>query len=320
MTRANGVCCASNVYYVSLRWDVITNRGYPGTQKGLAAVTAAPVAFRDLMDLRSLDDSSFRSPAYPAFPAERAFGGQLVAQALWSAGQRAPGGLRPHSLHAYFLRPVTSGLPVDYRVTDLKQGRNLSSFRVDASQGGRLVFTLAASFETAADDVPVVSCGLPHVPIPEPGDCWPDPAYAGAPLATFPATDGFEVRFPRPPSDGPRAFHPCWVRSARELSADPLLSACALAFISDMGVLSGCVPSAEAVMAYSGASVDHDLRFGQVTRLGDWHVFDFLPVLRTSRRGLGQGCLRSADGALAAVVAQEGFFPFTTAAMPPTDR
>jgi acyl-CoA thioesterase-2 len=281
-------------------------------------LTAVSVAFRDLMELRPLDETSFRACGHPGLPAERVFGGQLVAQALWAAGQGVPAGLRPHSLHAYFLRPAGCDRSVDYHVTALKQGRNLSAYRVDASQGGRVVFTLSASFESGSDDQPQVACAGPRV-MPEPGDCWPDPAYAGAPLATFPATDGFDVRFVRPPSDGPRAFHPCWVRSTRDLSADPLLSACALAFISDMGALSGCVPPAEAAMAYGGASLDHDLRFGQVTRLDDWHAFDFRPVLRTGRRGLGQGCLRTAGGTVAAVIAQEGFFPFTTSVTQPAD-
>lgn len=276
-----------------------------------------PVAFRDLMNLSPLDEASFRSPAYPAFPARRLFGGQLVAQALWAAGQRAGAGLRPHSLHAYFLRPAASARPVDYRVTDLKQGRNLSVFRTDAIQDGLLVFTLSASFQAGPDGRAGPGCGRPPAPLPPPEGCYADPAFAGSPLATFPATDSFEVRFARPPSDGPRAFHPCWVRSARDVGHDPLLSACGLAFISDMGVLSGCVPPAEAAAAYGGASVDHDLRFGQATRLDEWHAFDLRPVLRAGRRGLGRGCLRTPDGTVAAVIAQEGFFPLHHPATPP---
>lgn len=285
-----------------------------------------PVAFRDLMNLSPVDKAIFRSPAYPAFPATRLFGGQLLAQGLWAAGQLARAGPRPDSLHAYFLRPAASARPVDYQVTELKQGRNLSAFRVDAVQDDLLVFTLSASFEAeqAAQTHGVGRAGLasdrPPAPLSPPPDCFADPGFAGSPLATFPATDSFEIRFARPPSDGPRAFQPCWVRSACDLSADPLLSACALAFISDMGVLSGCVQPGEAAAAYGGASLDHDLRFGQVTRLDQWHAFDLRPVLRVGRRGLGQGSLRTADGAVAAVVAQEGFFPFSSPSAPLPDH
>jgi acyl-CoA thioesterase II len=288
-----------------------------------------PVAFRDLMNLSPVDKASFRSPAYPDFPATRLFGGQLLAQALWAAGQLAPAGLRPHSLHAYFLRSAASARPVDYQVTELKQGRNLSVFRADAVQDGLLVFTLSASFEAEQAEQAARTQGAgrdgpasdrPAAPLPPPADCFADPGFAGSPLATFPATDSFEIRFARPPSDGPRAFQPCWVRSACDLSADPLLSACALAFISDMGVLSGCVPPGEAAAAYGGASLDHDLRFGQVTRIDQWHAFDLRPVLREGRRGLGQGSLRTADGAVAAVVAQEGFFPLTSPPAPIPDH
>ena len=259
------------------------------------------------MGLRPLGEACFRAPAHPEYPAERLFGGQLVAQALYAAGRTVPSA-SPHSLHSYFLKPAVSAEPVDYRVGLLKHGRNLTARRVDAVQAGRTVFTLTASFEVGQAAGDQAFSAWPSQFRLGPDDCQPDPAFAGAPIATFPATDDFEVRFPPTRSAGPRAFHPCWVRSRAELEDDPLLRVCAVAFVSDMGVLSGCVPAEEAAAAYRGASLDHAVWFGSVTRLEEWHLFEFQPLLRTGRRGFGQGCLRAAAGPVAALVAQEGYF------------
>jgi acyl-CoA thioesterase II len=272
------------------------------------ALTPVRIGFRDLIGLRPLGETCFQAPAYPEYPAERLFGGQLIAQALYAAGRTVPPGLLPHSLHAYFLKPAVSAEPVDYRVALLKQGRNLSARRVDAQQAGRTVFTLTASFGPDHLTADQTFSAWPSQFRLGPEDCRPDPAFAGAPLPTFPATDDFELRFPWAPSAGPRAFHPCWVRARTELGDDLLLRACAVAFVSDMGVLSGCVPAEEAAAAYGGASLDHAVWFGSMTRLEEWHLFELQPLLRTGRRGFGQGCLRAAAGPVAAVVAQEGYF------------
>jgi acyl-CoA thioesterase-2 len=271
-------------------------------------LTPTRIGFRDLIGLRPLGEACFQAPAHPEYPAERLFGGQLVSQALYAAGRTVSSAMLPHSLHAYFLKPAVSAEPVDYRVVLLKQGRNLSARRVDAVQAGRTVFTLTASFELGQAAGDQALSDWPSQFRLGPDDCQPDPAFAGAPLVTFPATDDFELRFPPARSAGPRAFHPCWVRSRADLGDDPLLRACAVAFVSDMGVLSGCVPAEEAAVAYRGASLDHALWFGSMTRLEEWHLFELQPLLRTGRRGLGQGCLRAAAGPVAALVAQEGYF------------
>jgi acyl-CoA thioesterase II len=260
------------------------------------------------MDLRALGETCFQAPAHPEYPAARLFGGQIVAQALQAAGRTVSAASPPHSLHAYFLKPAVAAEPVDYRVALLKEGRNVSARRVDATQAGRTVFTLTASFGLRQPTGGQAFSAWPSEFRAGPGDCQPDPAFAGAPLATFPATDDFELRFPGTQPTGPRAFHPCWVRSRADLGDDLLLRACAVAFVSDMGVLSGCVPAQEAAAAYHGASLDHSLWFGSMTRLEEWHLFELRPVLRTGRRGLGQGCLRAAAGPVAALVAQEGYF------------
>ena len=54
------------------------------------------------------------------------FGGFVIAQAVSAVTRTAPDGWRVHSLHAYFLRAVTAGSPVHYRVTSLRDGRSFA--------------------------------------------------------------------------------------------------------------------------------------------------------------------------------------------------
>src|SRR5687767_3712625 len=58
----------------------------------------------------------------PEWFGEYLFGGFVMAQAVHAATRNAPEGRRIHSLHAYFLRPVRTGLPVSYRSTPLREG------------------------------------------------------------------------------------------------------------------------------------------------------------------------------------------------------
>lgn len=284
----------------------------PRTDPALAGRPAGGVRFAELVALVPASDGAFVARPHPEYPATRVFGGQLLAQALWAAGRTAAAAsrcLEPNSLHASFLRAVDARRPVGYRATELKAGRNLSAYRVDAHQDDRLVFTAVVSLEAPTGDTVTDAPGRPPS-LPAPEDCWSDPGYCGAPLATFPATDDFEVRFAALPA-GPRAFHPCWVRARQTLGSDVLLRACAVAFVSDMGSLNGCVPADEAAAAYAGVSLDHTLHLGAPARLEEWHALELRPRLRFGRRGTGVGELRAIDATIAALIEQEGYFPAT---------
>src|SRR5689334_25167329 len=57
-----------------------------------------------LLDLEAIEENLFRGLSPPE-PAQRVFGGQVLAQALTAATRTAPPARLCHSLHAYFLRP-----------------------------------------------------------------------------------------------------------------------------------------------------------------------------------------------------------------------
>lgn len=79
----------------------------------------------------------------------RVFGGQVVAQALVAATQTTPATHHVHSLHAYFLRGGDVDQPIHYEVDRLRDGRSFTARRVTASQEGKAILVLSASFHAA---------------------------------------------------------------------------------------------------------------------------------------------------------------------------
>ena len=75
------------------------------------------------------------------------FGGQVLGQAISAAQQTVPVARPVHSMHAYFLRPGDVEAAIDYQVDRIRDGRSFTTRRVVASQHGRPIFNLSASFQ-----------------------------------------------------------------------------------------------------------------------------------------------------------------------------
>jgi acyl-CoA thioesterase II len=69
----------------------------------------------------------------------RIFGGQVAAQAMRSATLIVPDNRNIHSFACLFLRPGNPELKVRYEVTELRNGKSLSTYRVDAYQDNESV-------------------------------------------------------------------------------------------------------------------------------------------------------------------------------------
>src|ERR1022692_2679323 len=158
------------------------------------AVSEALDFLVDLLDLESIEVNIFRGIS-PNEDRQRVFGGQVAAQALMAAGRTVEVG-RPHSLHAYFLRPGDPAIPILYEVDRIRDGRSFTTRRVVAIQHGRAIFNLACSFHSdetglehqdAMPDVPDPESLPDSLPVP------PDPAV-GAPL-TYVSGNGLEIRY-----------------------------------------------------------------------------------------------------------------------------
>ena len=253
----------------------------------------------DLLDLSRRGTDRFVAVT-PGEAAPRLFGGQVASQSLRAATLTVDAGRRPHSLHAYFVRPGRPGIPLDLEVERTRDGRSFTTRQVTASQAGETIFVLAASFhiEEEGDDWQTPS--MPDVPGPE------DLPRAASPLSRFSTMSPFELRWVREGTAGGFHMHPLWARVRDRLPDDPALHACAIAFMSDMGVVAAARgPATGSFERFMGASLDHALWFHRPARADDWLLFDVQPVTNSAARGLAQGTMHTREGVLVASIAQE---------------
>ena len=174
---------------------------------------------------------SFRtSKAFGAGP--RLFGGLIAAQALAAAGATVDPGRLPQSLHAYFIRGGRVGVDVDYDVETTRDGRSFATRRVTASQEAVPIFEMLASFHRPEETLDWHRPARPRLPLAE------ATTVVNAPEGWM---DHFETRVaaglrPQWPTQ------PFWFRSTKPIEDDPLLRACALTFVSDIGMVSVARP------------------------------------------------------------------------------
>jgi acyl-CoA thioesterase-2 len=247
---------------------------------------------RSVLDLETIDNDLYRGwNAEHGVPRQTLYGGQVAAQALRAAGHTVPGDRFPHSLHGYFLRPGTPDRPVLYRVDRDRDGRSFSARHVSAIQDGAVIFSMLASFhvdEPSAtfDDAPAGSTVRPDDV--EPGG-W----------------DGLlEIRAVTPHDLAERRVSDTiWVRSRVPLGDDPLVQACALTYISDLG--SGFGQRRPPELPPGGPSIDHAIWFQAPIRADEWVLLSLAPAKAGGSRGVYVGSMRDESGALGAFLTQE---------------
>jgi acyl-CoA thioesterase-2 len=246
----------------------------------------------------------------------RVFGGQVLAQSLVAA-QRTIGEDRfVHSLHAYFLRPGDTALPITFSVERIHDGRSFSTRRTQAYQSGLPILSMIASFQT-------LDRGLEHqvempADLPQPEDL-PSAAEAlggvDAPIAKQWAIGRpFDMRHVPSPVylsvDGPHVAHQAiWFRSLGQLPDDPNLHRAALAYASDYSILEPIFRRHGVAWATPGlkaASLDHAMWFHRFGRVDEWMLYVQESPNATGGRGLSLGRIFSRDGLLLASIAQEG--------------
>nr|WP_239580171.1 acyl-CoA thioesterase II [Microlunatus panaciterrae] len=270
----------------------------------------------DLLELEEIEVGLFRG-RQPDTKLQRAFGGQVLAQALTAAVRTAPADRYAHSLHGYFLLPGRTDTPMVYDVEAVRDGGSFSSRRVVARQGGQVIFYLSASFHRQeqgfehADPVP------PDVP--GPAEC-PRLSEVMARLSGRSADfwdhewGALDVRYvgdSRPGGsleDGVRpAQARVWVRADGDLPDSLPLHQAVLAYASDLTLLSAStVPHGVMIgLNVQAASIDHAMWFHRPFRADRWLLYDQVSPSASSGLGLSTGRLFQ-DGTLVANVAQEG--------------
>ncbi len=249
----------------------------------------------------------------------RVFGGQAIAQSLGAAERTVEDDRHCHSLHAYFLRGGSEEMPIDYQVRRDFDGRSFSNRRVIASQEGRPILNLTASFQVPQKGLEHQYPAMPDVPLPgelksdaqlrkEAAEHAPD-AYRKMLLRPWPID--FRPVEPRdwaePEEQAPLAH--CWFRTVANLPDDPRVHRAVLAYASDFQLLStSAMP--HKLSWYRGdikaASLDHAVWFHEPFRADEWLLYVTDSPWAGGARGFTRGSIFSGDGRLVASTAQEG--------------
>ncbi len=257
-------------------------------------VTLHPVTdLRSLLELEAVKPDAFLG-ASPRLGWHRIYGGQVVAQALMAASRTIDSGQLPHSLHAYFIRAGDERQPVLYEVERVRDGRSFSTRQVVAYQEGGAILNLIASFHAPEQGADVQSIAMPPADPPESGELWGSDLF-------------FEHRVLgrwREPQAGARG----WMRALDDLGDDPILHACAFAYLSDEDALGAALtphPLSFEWERMMAASLDHAIWFHRPLRADDWLLFDLAGYGVADSRGLATVQVFDRSGVHVASIAQE---------------
>jgi acyl-CoA thioesterase-2 len=249
----------------------------------------------------------------------RVFGGQVVAQALVAAERTVDEERIAHSLHCYFLRGGSEDHPIDYQVRRDFDGGSFSNRRVNASQQGKPIFNLTASFQRPQQGLHHQYSEMPKVPPPEDlksdaefrrelAELVPN-AYRDRMLTPWPIdTRPVEPRGWSEPIKAAPLLH-SWFRTVAPLPDDPRIHRAVLAYASDMQLLATSTRP-HGLNWFRGeikaASLDHAVWFHEPFRADEWllHVTD--SPWAGGARGFTRGQVFAQDGRLVASTAQEG--------------
>ncbi len=270
-------------------------------------------------------DVAFAATTQPC-PWPKAYGGDMVAQALVAALRTVTDGKTVHSMHSYFMRPVDIGARVRYEVELLRDGRGYATRQVRGFQNGKQVYTCMVSFaagEAGGSWSPAAPAGVPApADLPSAAD-----VLAGREGGT--STEGsraywaggrsFDMRHVPGPlyldvagGRGPQQV--VWVRPFDALRPVPGIDdaqrdAAALAYVCDYTILEPALRVLGLAWADEGlvtASLDHAMWFHRPVVMGDWLLYAQEVVSVEGGRGTCVGRFYDTDGTHLATVVQEG--------------
>jgi len=258
------------------------------------------VDFVTMMQLEPLGDDVYLARG-PQYPWGGLYGGQIVAQALRAAAATVEERFGVHSLHAYFVRRGDADEPIRLEVTRAREGRSFVTRSVVARQEVGVILMLSSSFQVGEPGHDVQTAALPDAAPPDELT-----GYSWSPM--------FERRFAqlRGAEEGKGV---AWFKLHDTIGDDPVLQACALAYLSDDLPTDAVValhPERPAPgegdafeLGWMSASLDHAIWFHRPSRAEQWHVHDFTSHGYLSSRGLSIGNVLSQDGLHVATIAQE---------------
>ena len=173
---------------------------------------------------------------------------------------------------------------------------------MSASQSGKEVFRVIASFQVDEESPVYDRATAPSAPPPETvattydDFTLPVTHPAGDETWWYGADRPMENRYINPPTDENPVTEPqlMWVKIKGKLPADDATHATALAYLSDSTL------------------IDHSMWFRRPTRADEWLLFEQTVETTGGGRGLANGRFFDTDGRLIATCMQEGLMRWTT--------
>lgn len=275
----------------------------------------------DLLALQALEPLHLRTLCGDANANGRAYGGQLLGQAVMAAAHTVPPGRPATAMQFMFLQGAIWDEAIDIRVTPLQDGKRFASRHVRGDQSGRMVFDAQLSF-------------APHVPAPAHGRAPADFAQLPDPeselsIANVPADwseivrkafgyaliakEVVDLRFIAPPPKltlslpDPRVRF--WLRLKEHLGDEPNLHAGAFAYLTDWWLNYAALGAHQAEALENGglyvASLNHAIWFHRPLRADEWLHFDCISPAAANGRGLTVARISNRAGELVASATQE---------------
>ena len=267
----------------------------------------------DLLTLERLEHGLFRG-SHPHTARQRAFGGQVMAQAMEAAYHTVPVERTCPSAHAYFLRPGQTSAPILYVVSEPRDGHSFSARHVEARQHDKTLFVMTLSFKVAEEGLEHQWPATPGVPGPD--ACPPLSEVLGARSAVHASAwedewGALDVRYAGDARRSDYTSHAAmqvWMRTPDRLGDSPRLHQELLAYASDitlLGVSTVGHPVAFLSADMQIATIDHAMWFHRPIRIDDWILYDQFSPSASNAMGYSRGRLYS-DGLLGVSTAQEG--------------
>ena len=268
------------------------------------------MAIEEILDLEQLEVNIYRGGVFSAGSGniQRTFGGHVAGQALVSAVRTVADRYHVHSLHGYFLRPGDPKAATVYLVEKIRDGGSFCTRNVSAVQHGETIFDMSASFQTDQRGINHQDA-MPTAPVP-------DEVEGVKALKAF-DSEGFKQfgewdvrrvsREQLSPVPGKVARQQVWFRHRDPLPDDQVLHICALAYMSDLTLLSSAWSvHPEERDHLQVASLDHAMWFMRPFRADEWLLYDQSSPSACRGRSLTQGKIFDRDGTMVAAVMQEG--------------
>ncbi|MBE3001711.1 thioesterase family protein [Nocardiopsis sp. HNM0947] len=259
-----------------------------------------------LLELRPLEPSGahltrWRGQAQRT-PADRLFGGLLLAQAIVAAGHTAADDQRVLSVQADFVRGVPTDRDLVWEVERVSDAVSMSTRRSTLRDGrGRELFTATTRWATVREDLPSYGALTPRR-VAGPEDL-PELSERFAGDERIPAwwSEPRPVHF-RPAStppylaehveEAPEPGQTVWIRATSPLPDDHLVRAALVAYASDMSIIEDAFRVLGSARHEPGGrilSLTHSLTFHHQPDLSRWHQFDARVGSVSHGKALGTG-------------------------------